>query len=271
MNTLALPSFEYRNSRVVQFFRTTYEGSPTLTWQAMALVLGFILCFVLQFIDARALNGANVWLKPGKFFLSMSVHFLTISWALSLLPQQQRKSRVVSWSVMTVSVAAWTELIYIALQASRGEASHFNVATPLTAALYAVMAIFAILLVVAPAIVGINIWRAVRNDLWAQSVAIGFCLAAFLTIGVGMTLGGNSGHWIGGDLNDATGLPIFKWSTTGGDLRVSHFISLHAMQIVPFAAFSRRRSVVWGVAIVLTIATALTFFQALSGTPFLRV
>jgi hypothetical protein len=87
---------------------------------------------------------------------------------------------------------------------------------------------------------------------------------------VGFKLAGNTGHWIGGDLNDASGLPIFKWSTTGGDLRVAHFIGLHAMQIVPLAALSGKRSVVWGVAIVLTIATVLTYFQALSGTPLLR-
>jgi hypothetical protein len=85
-----------------------------------------------------------------------------------------------------------------------------------------------------------------------------------------MTLGGNSSHWIGGDLTDATGLPIFKWSTTGGDLRVAHFIGLHAMQVVPFAALSGKRSVVWGAALVVTVLTTFTYVQALSGIPLFR-
>ncbi len=46
-----------------------------------------------------------------------------------------------------------------------------------------------------------------------------------------------SGHWIGGDQTDATGLPFFHWSTTGGDLRVAHFAALHLMQAVPFIAW----------------------------------
>ncbi len=31
----------------------------------------------------------------------------------------------------------------------------------------------------------------------------------------------------------AKGLPIVGWSSVGGDLRIPHFIGLHAMQIVP--------------------------------------
>jgi hypothetical protein len=96
-------------------------------------------------------------------------------------------------------------------------------------------------------------------------------LSAILSVIVGMTLGGNSSHWIGGDMTDATGLPIFKWSTTGGDLRVSHFIGLHTMQAVPFAALSGKRSVVWGTAIVMVVLTTLTYVQALNGVPLFRM
>ncbi len=41
------------------------------------------------------------------------------------------------------------------------------------------------------------------------------------------------------------------------------------MQVVPFAALSGKRSLVYGVALITAIATALTFLQALSGTPLL--
>jgi hypothetical protein len=264
-------TIDFRQNRVAQFIMSAQRGSRALSLNAFAMLACFALCLVLQMIDARELNGANVWLKPGKFFLSLSVHFLTIAWAMSLAsPETLRKPsiRYASWGLI---VSAWAELAYISFRASQSDASHFNLSTPLNAALYQLMALGSVILVVAAAVIAVVIWRANRNSIWTQSAALGFVLATVLTLIVGFTLGGNASHWIGGDLTDATGLPIFKWSTTGGDLRVSHFISLHVMQIVPFAALAGRRSVVIATALLLISATALTYVQALNGIPLLRV
>jgi hypothetical protein len=271
MTALATTPTGFRQSRMVQFFRNAYQASPVLTANAGAMLLGFAICAALQQFDDRAFNGINVWIKPGKFFFSIFVHVITVSWAMSLITPAERAKPVITWSIWTVLVTAWAELLYIAFRAAQGEASHFNLSTPLSSALYTMMGIFAVLLVVAPAVIGFTIWRSKRGDIWTQSVAIGFTLAMTLSIIVGMTLGGNSSHWIGGDLTDATGLPIFKWSTTGGDLRVAHFVGLHAMQVVPLAALSGRRSVVLGMATLVVVVTGLTFWQALMGVPLLRV
>jgi hypothetical protein len=75
---------------------------------------------------------------------------------------------------------------------------------------------------------------------------------------------------VGGDLTDATGLPFFHWSTTGGDLRVSHFIALHASQVVPFAAMSGKRGIIYGAALLVTLLTVATFMQAMMGIPLLE-
>ena len=71
---------------------------------------------------------------------------------------------------------------------------------------------------------------------------------------------------------DATGLPFFHWSTTGGDLRVAHFAALHIMQAVPLIAWfwpDKRialASLIVGVAIVGGLSA-----QALMGLPLLRI
>lgn len=271
MQAMTLDTIPLRETRVAQFFRSADKGSRVLTINAGIMLLCFAACVVLQLIDQREFNGSNIWVKPGKFFFSMVVHFLTVAWALSLLQPALRTSRTVTWSIGILLFTAWTELIYIAFRAAQADASHFNVSTPLNAAIYSTMAVFAVLLVVAPAVVGFKIWRNNLGNVWAEAVFMGFGLGAILAIIVGMTLGGNSSHWIGGDLTDATGLPIFKWSTTGGDLRVAHFIGLHTMQVVPFATLSGKRSVVYGSAVVMAVLTALTYAQAMMGIPLLRV
>jgi hypothetical protein len=232
----------------------------------------FAVCSLLPLVDARTLIGVSVWEKPAKFFLSVGIHLLTLAWALSLVPATVRQWRSIRWSVVILLVASWCELMIISGRAFRGEASHFNTVTALDGALYSLMGIGAVTMTITSAIIGFRIWQNRKSSLWVEAAGLGIVLGALLTTVVaGYMSSQPGGHWVGGDLTDATGLPFFHWSTTGGDLRVAHFIGLHAAQIVPFAAMGARRSVVLGAAAAIIIATIAAFLQAYAGLPLLRM
>jgi general L-amino acid transport system permease protein len=93
----------------------------------------------------------------------------------------------------------------------------------------------------------------------------------------GAYLSAQTGHWVGGSLSDAQGLPVVGWSRDGGDLRVAHFFGLHAMQALPLVAWAaaQLRATRTGVhithasAVACVALTAFTFIQALRGQPFI--
>jgi hypothetical protein len=270
MTDFAMTVRQSRPFPIVDFFRNVFAGSRSLAICVGLFAVGAVVCSVLPMFDSRLLLGVSVWEKPAKFFLSLAVHFATVAWALSLIEVKDRKSRGLNWAVGLMTGAAVLELIYIVVQAARGVASHFNTSTPLEAVLYPIMGVGALTLTATAGYVGYCLWRSRKGDLWRGAAGFGLMLGAVLGTLTAGYMSSLTGHNVGGDLSGATGLPFFHWSTTGGDLRVAHFVGLHAMQVVPLAALSGRRSVVYGVAVLVIALTGLTFAQAVMGVPLFR-
>lgn len=244
-------------------------ASPVLAKTGLLFLGLFVLCVLLAQADPRLINGISVWIKPAKFYLSLSLHSLTITAALLLLPEEERTSRGIKTStVLMVAMMAY-EMIYITFRAARGEASHFNDQTVISQVLYGLMGIGAVAIMLATAYVGYRLLRNGPPTLLARSTGWSFIAAAILTIWTAGTLGSMGSHWIGGDHSDATGLPILGWSTTGGDLRSAHFFALHIMQAVPLAALTGSRRLVWITTIGTIAATIGSYFLALSGHPLI--
>jgi hypothetical protein len=253
---------------IVSFLNATRRGSSLLWKSSLLMLLGMIICMTLPFFDDRLIAGVSIWEKPAKFFLSLAVQMITVAWAMSLLSQPARGVKTAS---RVLVAAAWIEMAYIIIRASRGEASHFNVATPLASILYTIMGIGAVSITASSAFIGWRVWQQRGENMMRDAAGVGLMLGAVLATIAGGYLSSMPSHWIGGDMTDATGLRFFNWSTTGGDLRVAHFIGLHAAQFVPLAALSASRRVVYGTGLAVSFAMIGTFVMALMGVPLLRV
>ncbi len=239
-------------------------------------------------VDARHLSGASVWAKPLKFQLSLALHWATVALLLGLLDPARQGLPLVRWALRIGAVATLVELLYIVLQAARGRASHFNNDTWLEALLYtALMGTGALLIVATTAALGVALWRhprGGRRDAVWLGAALGLVLGSVFTLLVAVPLSSGAiagpGPWVGGVRSNGAGLPLLGWSTTGGDLRVPHFVATHLLQALPLAGWLLARwaaaahwplawahAGVWGVALLGALLVALTFAQAVSGLP----
>ncbi|MDS0474845.1 ABA4-like family protein [Natrinema sp. 1APR25-10V2] len=239
--------------------------------------LGLVVIFtVLMVVDGRMVLGRNVWTKPWKFAASIAIFTATLGW---LLPSLSLTDRVERLATYTISVAMTVEITLISTQAARAVPSHFNRGTALDTAIFALMGVT---ITVSTLVVAYVLLRIVQHPpdlapayLWGirlgMFVFVVASLEGFLMISYG-------GHAVGAPVGDP-GLPLLNWSLTGGDLRIAHFVGLHALQVLPLTGYvaarwidsSTRRSlgVVGTVAVLYGGLVGGTFVWALLGNPLL--
>jgi len=256
-----------------------FARQRTLARYGLALLALFGVAVLLQAIDPRTLeSGVNVWVKPAKFLFSVAVYALTTAWFFGYVRPERRRSGLMRLVIGLILIFGTFELAYIALQAARGMESHFNVTTPFYIVMYALMGLAAVLLVASTLPLAWEIARRPARGLRASFVAA-IVLGLVLTFLLGGGLGGYMSSQIGHSVGAQGGhVPLFGWNRSGGDLRIAHFLGIHAQQAIPIlgaliAGFAARAR--WGLLLGGTAAyTALTlaiFFQAVAGRPLLAL
>ena len=208
------------------------RGHPGLYWFAAAMGAVAVAAVVGLAVDGRVLLGAPVWLKPLKFAASFGLYALTLAWLASLVHRGRRVVIVTGWALVVLIAV---EIVIIVGQAARGVRSHFNDDTPFDQALFSVMGSAVAAIWLGTAVLAVVVVRQrIADRVVAWSTGLGL-LVALLGMGIGLLMTGQPGggaHGVGVP-DGGPGLPLVGWSTTGGDLRVGHFVGLHALQVIP--------------------------------------
>jgi hypothetical protein len=215
------------------------RGHAGLFWMAVGCAALAVVIVGLAVIDQRTLLGAPLWFKPLKFALSFTLYCGVLAWMLGQLPKPAMRRS--GWVII---VAAVIELAIIIRQAARGVRSHFNDDSLADALLYSAMGATVVVLWLATLAIALRFLREPGRDR-AATTAIRLGLAVGLVgLAEGFLMTLDDAHAVGVP-DGGPGLFLIGWSTTGGDLRIAHFVGMHALQILPLlaaglAAFARR-------------------------------
>ena len=226
-----------------------WQTSPELIATAALMQIVLAVALVGLAVDPRIITGAPAWLKPAKFAVSITIYTITLAWIFTLLPEWVRTRRVVGWLTAVTMVI---EIAIIGGQAWRGTTSHFNVGTVADAVLFTIMGSAIFIQTFATIAVAVALWRHRFQDMavgWALRFGmvitiVGALTGGFMTrptaaqleaarAGERMTIAG--AHTVGAP-DAGPGLTGTGWSTEHGDLRVPHFVGLHALQVLPLVA-----------------------------------
>lgn len=239
--------------------------NETLFYYGLLCLAAALVFLLLSKISPLQLQQANVWYKPFKFAFSTFTFAWAMAWYCYYLPTFN--VQLFNWSVM---ILLSFEIVYIAIMAGVGKPSHFNVSTAFYASMFSLMALAATLVTLYTAYVGVLFFIQGFPSLpsyYLWSIRLGILLFVVFSF-KGFLMGSRMSHSVG-LINDNSNLFVLGWSRRVGDLRVAHFIGMHALQLLPLASFYLLKDIKLTVLVALLYGAlaVFTLWQALQGKP----
>ncbi len=237
------------------FMHLRAKNEALFIFGAICLVLAFIF-IGFSFISDLQVKGVNAWYKPIKFALSIGIYAWTMAYFSSHL-EGGRHISIFNWVII---ISLGFEILYIAIQAGRGQLSHYNMSSPFYVFLYVLMAVAATIATIATAYIGVlffknNFPQLSETYLW--SIRLGILLFVIFSL-EGFVMGSRLSHTIGGE-DGGPGLKFLGWSTRHGDPRIAHFIGMHALQVLPLLAAFLLKDL-WMIILVSLLYGGLAFY-----------
>ena len=252
---------------IIRFIKELKIRNEHLFYFGLLCVILSIVCIVLTKTTSTQVHGVNAWFKPFKFAVSIGLFSWTMAWYCHYL--SDFNVTPFNW---TVIILFGFELIYITVQASKGQLSHFNFDTPLYSILYSLMGLAAVMVTLYTAYIGFLFFTQSFPYLpnhYVWGIRLGILIFVVFSF-VGALMSSQMSHSVGA-INDNSNWWIIGWSKTVGDLRVSHFIGMHALQLLPlisFYVFNNTKAIIV-ISILYGLLATSTLVQALNGKPII--
>jgi hypothetical protein len=273
-------------------FKTMSAGSRWLTATGFVMLVDTAVSLAALGLDPTVIGGAPAWMKPLKFGISTGMFCFTVAWMLGHFGRTHRLGTILG---ECLAVALTVEIVLIDLQAARHTSSHFNYATTFDAAVFGAMGLGIVVVLLSTCLLlGASFVEQFSDRGMGWAIRLGLLLAV-VGMGVGplMTMptpeqlaaqrithgrmAHMGAHTVGAP-DGGPGMPVTGWSADHGDLRIAHFLGLHAMQIQLLVWWLAGRSwigadatrPVVAAAVSLAGIFAVVLWQALLGLPLLR-
>ena len=253
----------------MEFIGTLKERNAILFWFGL-INLGFTLILIIfSYFKPIEFAGTNAWYKPIKFALSTTILSFSIAWYSGYLTKGSDLN-VMNWVIVFTLVF---EVTYIAWQASKGQASHYNQSSPFYSFMFSMMALAATVATIAIGYIGLKFFIDPIDDLpnyYLWAIRFGFILFVIFSF-EGFVMGAKMSHTVGAQ-DGLKGIPFLNWSLSYGDLRIAHFIGMHALQVLPILAWYllKNTKLTILIAVVYTIIAVLILITALKGNSIFK-
>ncbi len=249
-----LSTLKYRNRHLYYF-----------GWYCL-VAAGFSM--LMSWTTSTEVLGISAWIKPFKFFLSSAIFSWSMGWYMTYL-QEERKVGIYSWVVIIV---LFFETTYIAIQGGRGELSHFNNSNSFYAAMFGLMGLAITVMTLWTAYIGYLFFKKKITFIPAYylwGIRLGIIIFVIFAL-QGGAMARAAAHTVGAP-DGGPGLPLLNWNTQFGDLRIAHFLGMHALQIIPLVSFFllRKTSLTLVFGILYFLLATFLLIQASMGIPLL--
>jgi hypothetical protein len=250
---------------MLQFLETLKSRNETMFYFGLICLISSLVFLILSKITNTQVYNVSAWYKPFKFAASTFFYAYAMAWYCYYLPSFN--ITIFNWSII---VLLGFEIVYIAIQAGKGQLSHFNISTPIYSFLYSMMAVAATLVTLYTAYVGILFFTNIFPDLpnyYLWGIRIGIFIFVLFSF-EGFVMGAQMTHTIGG-ADGENGIPLLNWSTKFGDPRIAHFIGMHALQVLPFLSYYlfKNTKIIFASGCIYLLLAVFTLVQALKGKP----